>query len=403
MSMIQPATAGIFGRKAFDGRNGGSNNRPLWDRLHGSVTTRPRMCRRNLWRLLKTFGLITMVGVSANIAVPPAQATTHSKGNVTLFIHGFGQGAFHVTLNDAGQLATLTMDNQVDCSDAHYWGTLPNYLRQQGYTGVFIKVAWYKNASNCDVNLHSWANPDYDEAFSWVDVGAALARYIYQNFTSKGIPVDIVAHSMGGVVARSAIWGASGQAYPWLSGATGSPTTQWPPPIDVGTVITVGSPHDGSNTIVVSGCAGLLANQQICRETLRDGNSVKWLNDRDINGKTIHSAALNPQGRFGTQWLNIGGVETTLLHNQPLPLDVTWASPPVASDGAIDTNSSLSMSISQNNKLNLFQDVTHLEYFFRSISTDTSHDALNEFIGQSLQWDHNWYSQQGEPGWLFVQ
>src|SRR5215472_7002062 len=169
------------------------------------------------------FFLLKWLPVAVALAAAPAQATTHSRGNVTLFIHGFGQGAFHATLNDAGQLATLTMDNQVDCSDAHYWGTLPNYLRKLGYTGVFIKLAWYQNAVNCDDNLHKYGS--YDEKRSWVDVGAALANYIYSNFTSKGIPVDIVAHSMGGVVARSAIWGASGQAVPWLSRATGSPTT----------------------------------------------------------------------------------------------------------------------------------------------------------------------------------
>ena len=351
-------------------------------------------------KFLDLYKAFKWLPVAVALAAAPAQATTHSKGNVTLFIHGFGEGAFHLTLNDAGQLATLTMDNQVDCSDAHYWGALPNYLRQQGYTGVFIRLAWYQNAVNCDDNLHKYGS--YDEKLSWVDAGAALANYIYSNFTSKGIPVDIVAHSMGGVVARSAIWGASGQAQPWLSGATGFPTTQWPPPIDVGTVITVGSPHDGSNTIIVSACAGLLANQQICRETLRDGNSVKWLNDRDINGHTLHPAALNPQGRFGTQWLNIGAVETTLFHNLPLPLDATWASPPVASDGVIDTNSSLSMSIPQNNKLKLSEDETHLEYFFKGLTPSQSTDPLNGLIGDALKWDNNFYSQQVEPwGGLF--
>src|SRR5215472_1017864 len=72
--------------------------------------------------------------------------------------------------------------------------------------------------------------------------------------------------------------------------------------------------------------------------------------------------------------LNIGAVETTLVHNPPLPVDPTWASPPVASDGVIDTNSSLSMSIPENNKLKLFHDVTHLEYFFGSPTT--SNDVL---------------------------
>ena len=86
---------------------------------------------------------------------------------------------------------SLTLANAINCSG--YWGDLPGLMRRQGYTGHFIFVAWYQNASNCDVNLHNWGT--YDETLSWVDVGAALSQYIYKNFTSKGIPVDIVAHS----------------------------------------------------------------------------------------------------------------------------------------------------------------------------------------------------------------
>ena len=113
MSMIQPATARISEREAFDERNGGFNNGSLWDRPHRSVTTRPRMWLRNLRRLFKTFGLITMVGVSANVAVLPAQATTHSRGNVTLFVHGFGPGGFNTTWSN-GQLTAIDVTNAVD-------------------------------------------------------------------------------------------------------------------------------------------------------------------------------------------------------------------------------------------------------------------------------------------------
>src|SRR5215469_9717104 len=88
--------------------------------------------------------------VALALAAVSAQATTHSKGNVTLFVHGFGAGNIGWNPTDS----TLTLANAVDCSG--YWGDLPSRMRQRGYTGQFIFVAWYQNASNCDVNLHNW-------------------------------------------------------------------------------------------------------------------------------------------------------------------------------------------------------------------------------------------------------
>ena len=404
MSMIQPATARISEREAFDERNGGFNNGSLWDRPHRSVTTRPRMWLRNLRRLFKTFGLITMVGVSANVAVLPAQATTHSRGNVTLFVHGFGPGGFNTTWSN-GQLTAIDVTNAVDCTN--YWQTLPSYLRQQGFTGEFIKLSWYNNSTGCDDNLHKYGNYTIsEEARSWIDAGAALANYIYTNFTSKGIPVDVVAHSMGGVVTRSAVWGASGQAQSYLDANVAAPT--WPPPIDVGTVITAGTPHNGSNTIVVNLCAAAVQNQQICRETQPPGSSsspfssssygksVAWLNDYDSNLNTMNAAALNPQGIHGTQWINIGSFHTSDIgHSVYLPEDVLPNSDPsmVYSDGVIDTNSATSMSIPSNNKLILPGDVNHLEQF--------SQDALQKLVASALRHDNNWYAQNGgHAGWV---
>src|SRR5215468_7883523 len=229
--------------------------------------------------------LLKSLLVALALAAVPAQAATHSKGNVTLFVHGFGPdlpGIGWTSINGSSTNGSLTLPNQVDCSG--YWEDLPSLMRQQGYTGQFIYVAWYQNASNCDVNLHNWGT--YDETLSWVDVGAALSQYIYKNFTSKGIPVDIVAHSMGGMVTRSAIYGASDKAPPYCYLTI---CDAFSPPIDVGTAITAGSPHAGSNTLIVSTCGNLASNQQICKETLPDSKSEIWINGMDSNHNIINA------------------------------------------------------------------------------------------------------------------
>ena len=321
--------------------------------------------------------------IALALAAMPAQAATHSKGNVTLFVHGFGAG--NVGWNPADR--TLTLANTVDCSG--YWGELPSLMRQQGYTGQFIFISWYQNASNCDVNLHNWGT--YDETLSWVDVGAALSQYIYKNFTSKGIPVDIVSHSMGGMVTRSAIYGASGKAPPFCYLTI---CDSWSPPIDVGTAITAGSPHAGSNTSIVNICANLASNQRICKETLPGSNSETWINGTDSNHNIIHAEARYPQGKFGTQWINIAATDTSLVHYPPFPC----CENPI-SDGVIDTHSAISMTIPDSNKLIVPGDVSHLEFF---LATKGSNDAggANTMIIAALEQDYAWASRNFiAPSW----
>jgi hypothetical protein len=340
-----------------------------------------RTCRispvKPFWQF---FILLKWLPFALALAAVPAQATTHSTGNVTLFVHGFGPGA---PINYDPNNHILTLPNAIDCSG--YWGDLPSFMRQQGYTGQFIYVAWYQNASNCDVNLHNWGS--YDETLSWVDIGAALSQYIYQNFTSKGIPVDIVAHSMGGMVTRSAIYGASGKAPPfcWLSTCD-----TFSPPIDVGTAITAGSPHAGSNTTIVKTCANLAYNQQICGETLPGSRSEIWVNGVDANNNIIHPAAGDPQGKFGTQWINIAATDTSPFHLEtiaPLPYNET----PI-SDGVIDTHSARSMTILDSNKLTVPGDVSHLEFFLASKGSNDAGGA-NNLIVNALKQDYAWFSR----------
>ena len=319
------------------------------------------------------FILFRWLLVALALATMPAQAVTHSKGNVTLFVHGFGAGNIGWNPTDR----TITLANAVDCSG--YWGDLPSLMRQRGYTGQFIFVAWYQNASNCDVNLHDWGR--YDETLSWVDIGAALSQYIYRNFTSKGIPADIVSHSMGGMVTRSAIYGASGKAPPFCHLTI---CDTWSPPIDVGTAVTAGSPHAGSNTSIVNICANLASNQQICKETLPGSNSETWINGMDSNHNIIRPGARYPQGKFGTQWINIAATDTSLVHYPPLPC----CENPV-SDGVIDTHSAISMAIPSSNQLIVPGDVSHLEFFLASKGSNDAGGANNTIVA-ALEQDYEW-------------
>ena len=63
------------------------------------------------------------------------------------------------------------------------------------------------------------------------DIARDLARYVHTAYTRNGEPVDIVAHSMGGLVTRVALLGS---AQGWEG---------FPPRLDVDNVVTLGTPH----------------------------------------------------------------------------------------------------------------------------------------------------------------
>ena len=103
MTMIQQATTRTSERDAFYDPNGVFDKAPLWQRLHGSVTARPTTRHWNFQRYLKTFGLITMVGASAILAMPIGKA--QARGDFILSCNNIRLNAV-----DFSKTAKLTAD-----------------------------------------------------------------------------------------------------------------------------------------------------------------------------------------------------------------------------------------------------------------------------------------------------
>lgn len=148
-------------------------------------------------------------------------------------------------------------------------------LQAQGFTGPFVKVGFYTGDTGCDMTLRDWGS--FDNGSSWKAVAKAFSSFVAATYTSQGITVDVVGYSMGGNIARGAVWGAQkGEA-----GFSG--------PLKVEDVVTLGAPHDGaawfSSFCLWGQCS-----------TLKPGAAdIDWL---DGNG--------DPQGQGGTEWTVIG-------------------------------------------------------------------------------------------------
>lgn len=236
-------------------------------------------------------GVLLAVAVTVGAAVAvlgaaPAEARTDTKTKPILFVHGYNPTS-----------------NSTDCGGD--FDAMISQLRSQGFTGQMIKVGFYSGDVNCNVNLRSYGS--FGNSDSWKQISKAFSNYVYTQFTSKGIAVDVVGYSMGGLITRGGIYGAQKRE----SGFSA--------PIDVEDVVTLGTPHNGaawySNLCLWGQCSSLKPG----------ATDINWLNQ---NG--------NPQGKNGTEF-------TTIASNGD------WVTP---------TASGLYMSIPSSNKVT-YSNVPH--------------------------------------------
>lgn len=121
-----------------------------------------------------------------------------------------------------------------------------------------------------------------------------LAWYLYTTYSSHGRTVEIVGHSLGGLIARAAL----------AAFAAHNPT--YPPTLLVQDVVAISAPFGGTDF----GCS---ATSYQCREMLPGSSFLTWLAQNQ-----------NPQGTNGTDWTVIGGS----------PCDVVPAASATAMTGA---------------------------------------------------------------------
>ncbi len=211
----------------------------------------------NKYRSRARFAVLAVVGtlVSSIINLQSASAAptrNDSQNEPVYFVHGV-----HISQTPGH-----------DCNG--YWGSAMNKFRALGWTGSLHSVAYYAGDTNCGIRIASGSTHT-----SITEYGRLLAWEIHNRYSRYGRSVDIVAHSMGGLVARAAITGTTRR----LSG--------WPPYIYVEDVVTIGTPHNGTG-----GWARTCFYAQ-CAEMRPDSPFLNWLAD-------------NAQADGGTDWTMIG-------------------------------------------------------------------------------------------------
>ncbi|SEF94835.1 Lipase (class 2) [Nonomuraea solani] len=165
-----------------------------------------------------------------------APARANSKTRTTVFVHGWSRSA------------------NTNCEST--WAPAKKALRSKGFTGRFVTFGYYGGGTRCDHEFAGTTDTRIQE------LGRRLAWFVDSQWTTYKQPVDVVAHSMGGLVTRAAIEGVN------RYGGDGD----WPARLYIEDVVTLGTPHAGANL----GTACALTHEQ-CSDMRPKSGFLKWL------------------------------------------------------------------------------------------------------------------------------
>jgi pimeloyl-ACP methyl ester carboxylesterase len=223
-------------------------------------------------------------------------------------------------------------DSAVNCDNT--WKELMAHYRWYGYRGSFHPVRYYRRDTACTEFYGSGSSPSITNATSDTriqDVAKSFAWYVYNRFNRKGVPVNVVAHSMGGLIVRYAIDRVQRKA------------RGWPPHIVAPSVVTLGSPHDGIKMgPFFAGCRGTGDSGQ-CRQLDASSSFIEYL----------RANARNPQGGYGTWWSVAGS----------------------HADKTVDEASAVRMSVQYKMRWASEVDIEHGEYMHEDAGGDFTADA----------------------------
>ncbi len=246
--------------------------------------------------------LAALAAVAVVAGATACEPRPPQKDRVVIFIHGYS-----------------ALGAGTNCNSA--FGSLKNSLRADGFTGTFVTIGFYDSDTNCDLNLRS-LDGDISNSTSWKTLAKVFSRYVHDTYTAQNIPVDVVGHSMGGLIARGAVQGSTAGE----SGFSG--------PLLVEDAVTLAAPHAGAAWY------SYLCLWGQCSQLKPGASDIEWL-----------ATVPNPQGLGGTDWTVLGST----------------------TDDVVPESSALSMGVPDARKV-LYTDIEHSDY--QSNPTSQARTAL---------------------------
>ncbi|MYR97516.1 MULTISPECIES: esterase/lipase family protein [unclassified Streptomyces] len=194
------------------------------------------------------------------LAVAPAGAAgkpsrSNGAANRVIFVHGYAPLGKH------------------DCTKT--FSDARKHFTNKKWKGNLLTFGYYTNNKNCSYNVGGSRETPIK------DVAKKFANHVSKNYTEKGIKVDVVAHSMGGLVVRSALHYTHKRA------------AGFPKKLYIEDVVTLGTPHAG----ITPSRATLCGNARQCKDLKAGSAFLKALPSK------MPSTTKN--GNMSTDWTTI--------------------------------------------------------------------------------------------------
>lgn len=225
-------------------------------------------------RIRRVLSALTLAIVTTllPIVTAPANAASGDSNAATpvVYVHGYDPGGFG--------------------SNCGNWTNMTNFMTSNGFTGPQVTLKYYYGDSNCGVDLNNYGsqntyypggskNGENSTNTDIRHIAYQFAWYIYNTYTVNGQNVGVVAHSMGGLIVRDALYRVAAH------------DADFPPSLLISNIVNFGTPHNGANI------ATLCQVQDIECTEMAPGSS--FLNE-------LNTSAQNPQGTGGTDWTLMG-------------------------------------------------------------------------------------------------
>jgi pimeloyl-ACP methyl ester carboxylesterase len=196
--------------------------------------------------------LMPLVLAAALVASPAQQAAFAAPATATpvVFLHG-------------GSLAACP---GYDVGRTFYPATL--MLKAAGWTGRLDLIGFYA----CDRN-YTYSIGQFDTSLPTRFIARTLAWYLWFRYSMVGKPVDLVGHSMGGLIVR------------WLLYRVAQHDPQYPPYLLVERAVTISTPHAGMRTLAVWHDLCGATNYQ-CPDFATDSPFIQALTNNPITAET---------------------------------------------------------------------------------------------------------------------
>jgi triacylglycerol esterase/lipase EstA (alpha/beta hydrolase family) len=244
--------------------------------------------------------LIAVIGGGILWANSKAHAATYTPSTSwpVVFIHGF-------------EASGTDCNSQWGTAISYLQGSHPSFNSGQSlqWTGPLTSLGYYSSDTNCTANLADNSQQSQQiqqKCANYYDsnVGSAsedirhlaceVAWYLYNNYSQNTQNVQIVAHSMGGLIIRYAIYAVHSQIDP-----------HFPPKLYVQDVVTLDTPQGGLSGSTTTALAAIFLCAY-CNQVIEMENSSDFMTELS------KIEAQSPQATNGTDWTMLGSQGTKL-------------------------------------------------------------------------------------------